>query len=193
MSDPCIKMITGLGNPGKEYSQTRHNMGFLVIDLLASQRSLLFNKSRFDAQFLKTKINSQDIFLVKPLSFMNRSGGPIQKTAAYFKIDIENILVIHDDLDLEFGKIKIVQNRGHGGHNGVRSVIDSFGSKNFMRLRLGVGRPGQGKDVTGHVLGGFSGEEKDLLNTAVENGVNACMDIVKNGVRSAMNIWNTAQ
>lgn len=190
MSDLCIKMITGLGNPGDRYSQTRHNMGFMVIDQLARQHSFLLSKSRFDAVYAKSKIFGQDIFLVKPQSFMNRSGFPLQKLAAYYKISIENILVIHDDLDLTFGKLKIVFNRGHGGHNGVRSIIELFGSRQFARLRLGVGRPADGSDVTGHVLGGFSGEERQDLESAVSTGVDACRTIITKGVTQAMTLWN---
>ncbi|THB80554.1 MAG: aminoacyl-tRNA hydrolase [Desulfobacteraceae bacterium] len=193
MSDSVIKMITGLGNPGKQYSQTRHNMGFLVIDDLARQHSLLINKTRFDADYIKARIFGRDIFLVKPQSYMNRSGFPVQRLAAYYKIDVESILVIHDDLDLAFGTMKIVQNRGHGGHNGVRSIIDAFGSRAFCRMRLGVGRPNTGNSVTGHVLGGFSKNEQGDLEKAVEDGVQACKTILTKGVTHAMNQWNQSR
>ncbi len=191
MTGSLIKMITGLGNPGKQYSWTRHNLGFLVLDQIAKLHSLSFTRSKFDAEYLKAPVFGHQLFLVKPQSYMNLSGGPIQRLAAYYQVPLETIVVVHDDLDLDFGTVKIVQNRGHGGHNGVRSIISAFGSRNFIRLRLGVGRPA-GSNMTSHVLGGFSPEEEDLLEKTVENGAAACRAIVQEGVTPAMNTWNRA-
>ncbi|MBU1583288.1 MAG: aminoacyl-tRNA hydrolase, partial [Proteobacteria bacterium] len=148
MSELQYKIIAGLGNPGKNYAQTRHNIGFLVVDALASKSHLLIDKSRFDSEYVKAIIKGQDVFLIKPLTYMNRSGIPIQKFASYYKVDIEDIIIVHDDMDLSFGKIKIVKSRGHGGHNGVRSIVDAFGKKDCIRIRVGVGHPGSGEDVT---------------------------------------------
>ncbi len=191
MSDSKFTLVAGLGNPGKEYSQTRHNIGFLVLDALASQVNQDLNKTRFDAAYAKTRFRCRDLFLVKPMAYMNRSGPPIQKLAAYFKIDMGDIIVIHDDMDLEYGKLKIVQGRGHGGHNGIRSIIESFGRKECIRLRVGVGHPGGKKDVTGHVLGRFTPQEQSELDSIIATCVDACLDIVKNGVVKAMNAVNS--
>lgn len=191
MTDSKFKLIAGLGNPGKNYAQTRHNIGFLVVDELASKSSLSIDKIRYDAEYEKARIKGKDVFLVKPLTFMNRSGFPIQKFASYYKIDMGDIIIIHDDMDLSFGVIKIVKSRGHGGHNGVRSIIDAFGKTDCIRIRMGVGHPGSGRDVTGHVLGGFSPEEKKMLDHSIDTASDACFYILENGVTAAMNLFNT--
>ncbi len=191
MSDAKFTLLAGLGNPGKEYSQTRHNIGFLVVDALASKLGRELNKQKFDAAFAKARVRSRDLFLVKPMAYMNRSGPPIQKLAAYYKIDMGDIVVVHDDMDLEYGKIKIVQGRGHGGHNGIRSIIDAFGRKECIRIRVGVGHPGGHKDVTGHVLGKFSPEEQNELDHLIESATDACLSILENGVVKAMNKINS--
>ncbi|OGR57441.1 MAG: aminoacyl-tRNA hydrolase [Desulfobacula sp. RIFOXYB2_FULL_45_6] len=190
MSDSKYKMIAGLGNPGKDYAQTRHNIGFLTIDVLASKSLLIFDKTRFDSEYVKARVKGKDVFLIKPLTYMNRSGIPIHKFASYYKIEIQDIIIVHDDMDLEFGKIKIVKSRGHGGHNGVRSIMESFGNNDCIRVRVGVGHPLSGKDITGHVLGGFSPDEKHLLYKITDTAAEACLHILENGVISAMNIFN---
>ncbi|MCG8565004.1 MAG: aminoacyl-tRNA hydrolase [Desulfobacterales bacterium] len=191
MSDSKFKMIAGLGNPGDTYSQTRHNIGFQVLEAIADSASLNFNKTRYDALHTRGKIAGRDVFLVKPQSYMNRSGFPIQKLAAYYKIQAPDLIVVHDEMDLEFGKIKVVQSRGHGGHNGVRSIIDNLGRKDFIRVRVGVGHPGRSGNVTGHVLGGFRPEESADLEDLVKNAADACVSILKFGVTRAMNRVNS--
>jgi len=191
MSDLRLKLIAGLGNPGTEYAQTRHNIGFSVVDALAQVSSLEMNKTRFESAYVKGRIKGREILLVKPMSYMNLSGGPIQKFAAYYKIDLSDIIVVHDDMDLDFGKIKIVQGRGHGGHNGVRSIIESFGQKECIRVRVGVGHPGGAKGVTGHVLGKFSPDEQAGLDATIKTAVKACLSILDDGIIKAMNTVNT--
>ncbi|MCG8686632.1 MAG: aminoacyl-tRNA hydrolase [Desulfobacterales bacterium] len=191
MSDSKFTLVAGLGNPGKTYSQTRHNIGFMVVDSLASRIGQSLNKEKFDAAFAKTRAKGRDLFLVKPLSYMNRSGIPIQKLAAYYKIDMGDIIVVHDDMDLAFGKIKIVQGRGHGGHNGIRSIIDTFGRKECIRVRVGVGHPGSGGAVTGHVLGKFTPDEQAGLEQLIDEAADACLAIIDKGVVKAMNEVNS--
>jgi PTH1 family peptidyl-tRNA hydrolase len=191
MSDSKYKIIAGLGNPGKQYAQTRHNIGFLVVEALASKSLLSIDKSRFDSEYVKDSIKGQQVFLVKPLSYMNKSGFPIHKFASYYKVDIKDIIVVHDDMDLDFGKIKIVKSRGHGGHNGVRSIIDAFGKKDCIRIRVGVGHPGSGRNITGHVLGAFSPDEIAKLGPCIDTASDACLHILEKGVTSAMNSFNT--
>ncbi len=191
MSDSKYKIIAGLGNPGKNYAHTRHNIGFLVVEALASKSRLSIDKIRFDSEYVKAMIKGQDVFLVKPLTYMNKSGFPVHKFASYYKVDIKDIIIVHDDIDLEFGKIKIVQSRGHGGHNGVRSIIDAFGKKDCTRIRVGVGHPGSGGDVTGHVLGSFSPDEVKILDTCIDTASDACLYILEKGVTPAMNLFNT--
>jgi PTH1 family peptidyl-tRNA hydrolase len=196
MSDSHLKLIAGLGNPGTEYSQTRHNIGFLVVEALADSTALVLNKTRFDSAYVKGRIKDRDVFLVKPLSYMNRSGDPIQKFAAYYKIELSDIIVVHDDMDLDFGQIKIVQGRGHGGHNGVRSIIDAFGKRECIRVRVGVGHPraikaGGQRGVTGHVLGRFTPDEQNELGDTIAAAVDACLSILADGITLAMNRVNT--
>ena len=191
MSDSKFKIIAGLGNPGKNYARTRHNIGFLVVEALAAKSRLTIDKSRFDSKYVKAKIKGKDVFLVKPLTYMNKSGVPIHKFASYYKVGMEDIIIVHDDIDLSFGKIKIVKSRGHGGHNGVRSIMDAFGKKDCVRIRVGVGHPGSIEDVTGHVLGHFSPEEIKILDHCIDTARDACLYILENGVTSAMNLINT--
>jgi len=193
MSDSKFKIIAGLGNPGKNYARTRHNIGFLVVEALASKSCLTIDKSRFDSEYVKARIKGRDVFLVKPLTYMNRSGFPIQKFASYYKVGMEDIIIVHDDMDLSFGKIKIVKSRGHGGHNGVRSIIDAFGKKDCIRIRVGVGHPGSGRDVTGHVLGSFSPDELKILDQCIDTASDACLCILENSVTAAMNFFNAKQ
>lgn len=191
MSGLKFKIIAGLGNPGKSYAQTRHNIGFLVVEAIASKSRLSIDKSRFDSEYVKAVIKGQEVFLVKPQSYMNRSGFPIQKFASYYKIGMEDIIIVHDDMDLSFGQIKIVKSRGHGGHNGVRSILDAFGNTDCIRIRVGVGHPGSGDKVTGHVLGGFSPDEMEMLDQTIDTASDACLYLLENGLTAAMNLFNT--
>ena len=162
-----------------------------MIDAPAADLGTSLDKHKFDADFTRTRVRSREVFLVKPMSYMNRSGIPVQRLASYYKIDMGDILVVHDDMDLEFGKIKIVQGRGHGGHNGIRSIIEAFGRKECVRVRVGVGHPGAQKDVTGHVLGKFSPEEQAGLDDLISNAADACLSILQDGVVKAMNRINS--
>jgi peptidyl-tRNA hydrolase, PTH1 family len=196
MSDSKFKIIAGLGNPGKNYTRTRHNIGFLTIDTLASKSNIFIDQSRFDSKYVKTRMRGISLFLLKPFTYMNKSGLPIHRFASYYKIAMKDIIIIHDDMDLDFGKIKIVENRGHGGHNGVRSIIDAFGKKDCIRVRIGVGHPESqknkaGTNTTGHVLGSFSQDETKMLDSILDTACDAIVHIVKNGVTSAMNLFNT--
>lgn len=187
-----IYIVAGLGNPGKEYSKTRHNMGFIVVEELARRHHLSFNSSRFNADISKGTIEGQQTILVKPQSYMNRSGFPVQQISSYFKIETENIIIIHDDLDLSFGRIMIVKDRGHGGHNGIRSIIESLGTKNFTRIRVGVGRPTKESlnEVAGYVLGRFAEDEQKQIDTIIKTAADACTLILSNNVQAAMNLFN---
>ncbi|MBF0378009.1 MAG: aminoacyl-tRNA hydrolase [Desulfamplus sp.] len=193
MTDSLIYMVAGLGNPGKEYSKTRHNMGFIVLEELARRYNLAFNKSRFDADIAKGSIEKKQTVLVKPQSYMNRSGFPIQQISSYFKIEHNNIIIVHDEIDLPFGRIMIVKDRGHGGHNGIRSIIDILGTKNFIRIRVGVGRPDKKNDgdkVVGHVLSSFTSDEQKEVDSLVKRAADASVLILSQDVQIAMNSFN---
>ena len=191
MTETRIFMIAGLGNPEKKYFQTRHNIGFMVVDKLVEQNALKFSKSRFDAEYVNSNFNKDKLFFVKPQSYMNRSGFPIQKLASYFKINISNIIVIHDDIDLPFARIRISKGRGHGGHNGIRSIIEALGTKDFIRIRIGVANPARQNSTTGHVLGDFSKEESKSIDQLIEKAADASMSVIKEGALAAMNSYNS--
>jgi len=190
MSTHSVYMVAGLGNPGKNYHRTRHNIGFMVADRIVSKYGGTYTRSRYNADFAKTVLDGYKVFIVRPRSYMNRSGHPIASLAAYFKIPFPNLTVVHDDLDLPFGRIRISKDRGHGGHNGIRSIIEVLGTRDFSRIRVGVGHPGGAADVTGHVLGDFSKNEAAELDDIIDRCADACVDIMKNGPAFAMNTYN---
>jgi PTH1 family peptidyl-tRNA hydrolase len=183
-------MVVGLGNPGNTYRNTRHNAGFMVADRIAQDFSIDLCHKKFDSVYGRGMVEDSDILLVKPLAFMNRSGPPVQQLAHYFRIQCEDMLVIHDDIDLAYGRLKIKEKGGHGGHNGIRSLMDAFGGGGFMRLRIGVGRSGAGADVTGHVLGKFSTEQAQLLTRIITNARDAVVTILGQGAKVGMNLFN---
>jgi PTH1 family peptidyl-tRNA hydrolase len=190
MTGSGFKLIAGLGNPGMDYARTRHNIGFSVVDAIASSLNLSIDRSRFSSKYVKTKIKKNDVFLLKPMTYMNRSGNAISQFVSYYKIAVPDIIVVHDDMDLETGRIKIARNRGHGGHNGVRSIIDLLGSRDFVRIRIGVGHPGNAGNVTKHVLGNFSSKEAAIMDECIEMAADACIMIIEKGPSSAMNFYN---
>jgi peptidyl-tRNA hydrolase, PTH1 family len=148
-----IRLIVGLGNPGADYVDTRHNAGFWLIDLIAADRGLSFRfEKRGNADECKFKVDGRDIFLQKPQTFMNRSGQSVAALARYYKIATEEILVIHDELDLPPGTNRIKQGGGHGGHNGLRDIVNHLGSREFFRIRVGIGHPGSASQVVNYVL-----------------------------------------
>lgn len=191
MPEKIVKIIAGLGNPGKEYALTRHNAGFCVLDLMALEFDTIIKKKNFDCKYLKTKHKDQKVFFVKPQSFMNKSGFALYRFASFYKIPLEDIIVIHDDIDLEFAEIQIVKSRGHGGHNGIRSIIDAFGRKDFIRVRIGVGSPEFKDDTADYVLSQFNTDELKKFEKCINKAFDACLYILENGVMAAMNRYNT--
>jgi peptidyl-tRNA hydrolase, PTH1 family len=184
-----IRCIAGLGNPGPEYTGTRHNIGFIVIDELAAQLGLAWEKStRWDALTSK----QVDLVLAKPLSFMNRSGYPLVAIAQFYKMAPSEILVVLDDLALPLGRIRIRAGGGTGGHNGLDSVIMQFGTEEIPRLRIGIGAAPTAGSVD-YVLGRFFEEERALVNSAIERSVQAIKCAVDNGVVAAMNTFNKVE
>jgi PTH1 family peptidyl-tRNA hydrolase len=185
-----LKLVVGLGNPGKNYQNTRHNAGFMVADKIAQDFNIEFNSKKFDSVFGRGLVEDCEILLAKPLAFMNRSGPPVQKLAHYFRIQCEDMVVIHDDIDLAYGRLKIKEKGGHGGHNGIRSLMDAFGEGDFVRLRIGVGRSEAGEDVTGHVLGRFSAEQSQLLTRIITCARDAVVTVLRQGTKVGMNLFN---
>lgn len=188
MENPSLRIrcVAGLGNPGPEYTGTRHNIGFMVIDQLAAQLGLVWEKStKWDAVTSKRG----DLVLTKPMSFMNRSGYPLVAIAQFYKIAPSEILVVLDDLALPLGRIRIRASGGTGGHNGLDSVIMQFGSEEIPRLRIGIGAAPAAGSVD-YVLGHFFEEERTLVKSAIERSVEAIKCAVDNGIVAAMNTFN---
>ncbi len=185
-------LVTGLGNPGRKYKETRHNIGFWVVDRLAEQASLAFKEERVPPkyQIADAHLWGQKVFLLKPMEYMNRSGGPVERVASYYEIMPEDILVVHDDVDVRLGRLKFVRSGGHGGHNGIRSIIERLGTRNFPRLKIGIGRPPENVPADKYVLSRFSTEELGTVREVVELAVRGIEEFVKNGIDSAMNKFN---
>jgi peptidyl-tRNA hydrolase, PTH1 family len=191
MSQSPLKLVIGLGNPGKEYAMTRHNAGFMVVDKMADAFRISMDKNKFDTIHGKGKIQGNEVMLAKPQAFMNLSGPPVQKLAGFYRISCEDMLIIHDDIDLAFGRIKIKEKGGDGGHKGIRSIKDAFGGGNFTRLRIGIGRSEAGADVVDHVLGRFNPEEKALLDKIIATAMDAVLTILCEGAKEGMNRFNS--
>ncbi len=188
MPNNTIQIIAGLGNPGNEYENTRHNAGFWFIDHLVYQYNLSLKKeSKFFAEAAKVSLGADSVWLIKPMNFMNRSGQSIARLAQFYKIKPEQILVVHDELDLSPGTVRLKQGGGHGGHNGLRDTINQLGSKDFYRLRLGIGHPGSKEQVVGYVLGKTPASEKQLIESAIDKTMDALELIISGDMQKAMN------
>jgi peptidyl-tRNA hydrolase, PTH1 family len=185
-----LRMVVGLGNPGARYDNTRHNAGFMTADKIARDFNLYFDKNKFGCTFGRGFIEDVEVILAKPLAFMNRSGPPIQQLAHFFRIQNKELVVIHDDIDLVFGKLKIKEKGGHGGHNGIRSLMDALGGGDFVRLRIGVGRSEFGDSVTDHVLGRFPAENEEILTRIIAGARDAVVTILCKGSKAGMNLFN---
>ena len=183
-------LIVGLGNPEEEYSQTRHNMGFNTINKIAEKYNLEINKNKFHGLYENVIIEDKKVILLKPQTYMNLSGISVKEIMDFYKIDKENILIIYDDMDIEPGKIKIRKKGGAGGHNGIKSIIESIRTEEFERIRIGIGRPTPNQDKINYVIGAISNEEKEQLEKGVEKAVEAVEEVLKNGIDSAMNKFN---
>ena len=159
-----MKLLAGLGNPGKEYDRTPHNVGFKFMDVLADELGFSNFEKNLDSLSYKQSINGDLCFFIKPQTYMNKSGKAVAGFANYFKIPIENILIIYDDINLPLGKVRFRLTGGHGGHNGLRSIIDSIGNNKFPRVKIGVGKPLDGRNVASYVLGQWSkSDEKSVM------------------------------
>jgi peptidyl-tRNA hydrolase, PTH1 family len=184
--DPRIRLVAGLGNPGPEYEQTRHNIGFMMVDRLATQVGSTWERStKWDAITAK----SGETILVKPASFMNRSGHPIFNIAQFYKVEPQQILVVLDDFALPLSRLRIRPDGGSGGHNGLESIIAQFGTEGIPRLRIGIGSAPMESSVD-YVLGKFFDEEKPLVRSTIDRAVDAVKCAIDNGLVSAMNTFN---
>ena len=189
VDDTAIRLIAGLGNPGPEYAATRHNIGFMAVDQLAARFGSVWGKSaKWDA--LSAKCGA--VLLVKPLSFMNRSGYPVFTVAQFYKIEPQEILVVLDDFSLPLGRLRLRARGGPGGHNGLESVIVQFGTEEIPRLRIGIGAAPREGSVD-YVLGRFFDEEKPIVRATIDHAVEALKCTIDNGLVSAMNTFNKSE
>jgi len=183
-------LIAGLGNPGKDYELTRHNVGFLIVNKFAESLCNVKFYSKFKSQIAITDFNSEKIILLKPQTFMNESGSAISLALNFYKNEINQILVVHDDIDLEFGVIKFKKNGGTAGHKGLESIVQSIGDSDFDRLRFGVGRPPGLKEAANYVLKKFNKNELKKLDIFIDLSVCAIKDYISNGINYCMNKYN---
>lgn len=183
---PSIRLIAGLGNPGREYEHTRHNAGFMILDRLAGRLKVEFgNERKFEARFAR----SGPLFLLKPQTYMNLSGRSVAAVCQFYKIEPAEVLVVYDDIALPEGKLRLRMGGSAGGHNGMKSIIACLGTDQFPRLRFGVGGP-DGKSLTGHVLGAFDAASREGLDKSLENAVEAVTMCALRGLAAAMNHFN---
>lgn len=185
-------LIVGLGNPGRQYEMTRHNIGFHTIDYMADEYGVKVNKLKFKSLYGEAEIGGEKAYLVKPQTFMNLSGESVIEFARFYKIPPENIIVINDDISLDTGRIRVRPKGSAGGHNGLKSIIYQLQSDAFPRVKMGVGSPShEGYDLADYVLGRFTKEEIPVMEEAIKKASKAVLEIIKNGAQSAMNKYNS--
>ncbi len=185
-------LLVGLGNPGKKYEGTRHNAGFFVLDAIAKDEGLDDFRAKFSGLFVRGRVYGKDVALLKPETFMNLSGDSVQPAMVFHKVAVGDVVVVHDELDLPFGEVRVKVGGGHAGHNGLRSLIQRIGSPDFVRVRVGIGRPAAtfAGDIADYVLMGFNPDERGKVPDLVTSAKAAVERIVRDGVASAMGIVN---
>lgn len=182
--------IIGLGNPGKDYTHTRHNVGFDTIDLLARRNNIIINKIKFKSVYGEGFIHGEKVLLVKPQTYMNNSGIAVMELCNFYKLPIKNIIVIVDDVDIEFGDLRIRKKGSAGTHNGLKSIIYHLQDDNFPRVKIGIGKKRESQDLADFVLSKFTKEERQKIEITIESGALAIETIVKDGMDKAMNQFN---
>jgi PTH1 family peptidyl-tRNA hydrolase len=193
MTDEAPWLVVGLGNPGREYAGHRHNAGFLVADLLARRVGGKFGRAkRAVAEVAEGRLGfgGPRLILVKPLTYMNLSGAPVAALSQFFKVPLENVVAVHDELDVPYGQVKVKRGGGEGGHNGLRSMSKSLGSKEYARVRFGIGRPPGRQDPADFVLSDFSGVERKELDFLVDRAADVVEAVVREGVEWAQNKYH---
>ena len=188
----AVTLIAGLGNPDRQYEATRHNAGFWFVDEVVRQFGGQFRtESKFHGKVAKVSINGHQVWLLKPQTFMNRSGQSLAALARFYKIPLENILVVHDELDLPPGTARLKQGGGHGGHNGLRDIVAHMGGRDFMRLRIGIGHPGNSKQVSDYVLSRAGADDQRLIEESLSDAMAVLPQVVDGEFQKAMNGLHT--
>ncbi len=184
-----MKIVVGLGNPGPEYRDTRHNVGFKVLEELAARYRVERQESKFDAIIGEIRVKGEKILLVKPLTYMNLSGKAVEPLVNWYKLNLADLMVIYDDMDLPVGTIRVRASGGSGGHKGIKSIIERLATEDFARSRIGIGRPNE-RDTVDWVLGRLTGEEKELIGLMTKKAADAVETWIKSGLTEAMNAYN---
>ncbi|MFD3448311.1 aminoacyl-tRNA hydrolase [Microbacteriaceae bacterium 4G12] len=185
-----MKLIVGLGNPGREYEATRHNIGFMVIDELCKKWGINLNQQKFKGLYGSGVVNGEKVIVLKPLTYMNLSGESIRALMDYYKLDVEDIVIMYDDLDLPVGKLRLRMKGSAGGHNGMRSTIAHLGTQEFNRIRIGIDRPKNGMKVVDYVLGRFTVEELPDVQQSIQKSADACEKWLTTPFLQVMNTFN---
>ena len=185
-----MKIIAGLGNPGSEYANTKHNVGFMFVDALADKLGIDGWKTKYDALVAEGRMGTEKILLMKPLTYMNESGRAIGPLLSWYKLEPQDLIVVHDDMDIPAGAVRIRRKGSAGGHNGIKSILYHVGDENFARVRIGIGRPQPGWTVVNHVLAPFSSEDAPKIREAIQYLLPAVECIVTEDVDMAMNRYN---
>lgn len=185
-----MKLIAGLGNPGPEYRYTRHNLGFIVVDRLAQRLGVSISREKYKGLIAETLHNGQKLMLLKPLTYMNRSGESVAQASRNRVTDFDDLLVVYDEIDLPLGKIRMRENGSPGTHNGMKSVVAALGTRDVPRLRIGVGDERRG-DLAEHVLSTFRPDERETVEATVERAVDGILCWLESGIDRAMNVYNT--
>jgi peptidyl-tRNA hydrolase, PTH1 family len=185
-----VKLIVGLGNPGPDYRDTRHNIGFAVVDLLARRSGLTFGGGPTDALIARARRPGEEALLAKPLTYMNLSGAAVAELVRYFRIATPDVLIVADDVNLPLGKLRARARGSDGGHNGFRSIIERLGTSEFARLRVGVGRGDPQRDLADHVLARFDADEQEAVDSAIGRAADAAELFVTDGIEKVMNQFN---
>ena len=183
---PPVKLIAGLGNPGEQYQSSRHNLGFLTLDYLAGRHDIPLKKQGFEALFGKGIIGNERILLAKPQTYMNLSGIALERLVSYFRVDIKDLIVVHDDLDLPFETIRLKKGGGEGGHKGLMSIIQHVGSADFLRVRIGIGKPIRKSMVEKYVLSPFAEEEQNAVPSILAVACDVVAEVILSGIEAAM-------
>jgi peptidyl-tRNA hydrolase, PTH1 family len=184
------QLVVGLGNPGPRYAGTRHNVGFLVVDLLAERIGGRFKAHRGRSDVVEGRLAGVPVVLAKPRSYMNESGGPIVAISRFYKVPVDRLTIVHDDLDLPFGTLRLKRGGGDGGHNGLRSATSALGTRDYARVRFGIGRPPGRQDPADYVLRDFSAAERKELACLVDRAADAVETLLADGIESAQNKFN---
>lgn len=183
-------LVAGLGNPGSEYASTKHNLGFLTVDEIGKRAGIDLKKKKFSGVCGEGTFNNDKLILLKPETYMNRSGESVSTAASFYQIPAENIIIVHDELDLPAGTVRIKAGGGSAGHKGVMSVMGELGNGDFIRVRIGIGKPGEKQGTVSHVLTKFSKEEREIVSESVLRAADAVLEIIQHGLQKAMNKYN---